>query len=229
MMSVMKKDVTRFLQKMGVDPRFVSILGDRILINNLRFSRFSRAKEDVFLERYPQYQVSRSKVFQKICTRASRVLKDVLSPKDRIFMLEDGSCLSMVLHAVLESYTRKYGVEIIRGNSWEDMDGQDINSIALPLNLDDEVENILFEMLDGKKMQLSISKTGENGLKLIYPLINVPNSWICSWAQVEGLTCMHKKQEGPAREILEFLSGFIPDVREKMMRSAKFLVENEKS
>ena len=108
-----KQDVVRFLQQNGVETRFVSILDESVYINNLKLSRFSRKKEELFLENYPNFEVKRSKVFQKICTRASRVLKNALSPHDKILLADADDCVNLTLHAVLEPYTRKYGVELI--------------------------------------------------------------------------------------------------------------------
>ncbi|MGZ4857310.1 MAG: ATPase [Methanobacteriaceae archaeon] len=214
--------VARFLQKTGVDTRFVSLVNDQIFINNLRFSSFSRVKERLFLEKYPQYKVSRSKIFQKICTRASRVLKDALSPKETIFLVQDGTCYSMALYAVLESYTRKYGVEIIFGQSMDDLEKMDVCSVALPLTLDDEVENIISMILDGEKLRLLSSENVKDGRKIIYPLINIPRQWVQSWMEHENFNCTVPECEGLPQEMLKFLEIFIPDVREKMYRSGVY-------
>ena len=40
-----KKDVLKYLKIIGVDTRFVSYTPDKIYINNLRFSKFSRTRE----------------------------------------------------------------------------------------------------------------------------------------------------------------------------------------
>ena len=109
----MKNPVVRFLQKNGVETRFVSIIGNTVYINNLKLSRFSRKKEDLFLKNFPNYEVKRSKVFQKICTRASRVLKNALSPGDKILVLGTEDCVNLAMYTILEPYTRKYGVELI--------------------------------------------------------------------------------------------------------------------
>lgn len=218
-----KYEVARFLQKIGVDTRFVSLVDDQILINNLRFSCFSRVKEELFLEKHPQYKVSRSKIFQKICTRASRVLKDVLSPRETIFLFQDGTCTSMALYAVLESYIRKYGVEIIFRQDMDDLGKLDLNSVALPLTLDDEVEHIISMILDGEKLRLLSSENDNNGIKIIYPLIKVPGQWVQLWVENENFHCTVPECEGLPREMLEFLEVFIPDVREKMYRSGVYL------
>ena len=85
----MNTEVSGFLHKIGVDTRFVSILDGYVFINNLKFSRFSRRKEELFLRKFPYYKVVRSKIFQKICTRASRVLKNAIKPRDKIFLVKE--------------------------------------------------------------------------------------------------------------------------------------------
>lgn len=234
-----KLDVVRFLQKNGVKTQFVSIVDDNVYINNLKLSRFSRKKEELFLEIFPDYEVRRSKVFQKICTRASRVLKTALSPRDRILLSGSQDCYNLTMHIVLESYTRKYGVELILSDEVDELgvneldltelhaEETDADTMALPLTLDAEVENILGEMLDGEKLELLSSQTQKNGMKVIYPLINVPRSWIKSWVKIESLNCTFDEDDGLPREMLEFLESFIPDVREKMIRSAVYLSRDE--
>jgi len=218
-----KLEVLNFLKKIGVDTRFISLVNNHVYINNLRYSRLSRVKEELFLEKYPQYKVSRSKIFQKICTRASRILKDILSPRDGIFLIQDGTCTNMALYTVLESYTRKYGVEIIMRQSLTDLEKLDVNSVALPLTLDDEVENIIFELLNGEKLRLLSSKNAKDGIKMIYPLIKVPIWWIQMWIDNEDLNCIFPEYESLPRDMLEFLELFIPDVREKMYRSGVYI------
>ena len=231
-----KKDVVKFLQKNGVETRFVSIINEKVYINNLKLSRLSRQKEELFLEHFPNFDVRSSKVFQKICTRASRVLKNALKPRDRILLSSSFNCVNLTLRTVLEPYTRKYGVELIiipelnlkelTAPEFQDKE-YNADSIALPLTLDVEVEHILESMLHGEKLELLSSHTLKNGQKLIYPLINVPDSWIKEWMEIEGLNCSFENPEGLPRDMLEFMEGFIPDVREKMMRSALYLYNQD--
>lgn len=231
----MKQNVVRFLQKNGVETRFVSIVDEKVYINNLKLSRFSRKKEELFLENFPAFEVRRSKVFQRICTRASRVLKDALSPRDRILLASPKNCVNLTLHTVLEPYTRKYGVELIIEDEGVDVfsglefkgEKQNIDAVALPLTLDWEVEHILESMLNGDKLDLLSSHSENCGVKMIYPLVNVPKSWLKSWAAIEGLYCDFEDKEGLSKDMLEFLEEFIPDVREKMMSSAFYLSNEE--
>ena len=234
----MKQEVIRFLQKNGVETRFVSIVDEKVYINNLKLSRFSRKKEEIFLEEFPNFEVKRSKIFQKICTRASRVLKNALSPHDKVLLKGQGNCVNLTLYAVLESYTRKYGVELIVHNGMDGLNELEvqkkklepnIDAVALPLTLDGEVEHILETMLNGEKLELLNSQSNKNGVKMIYPFINVPRSWIESWIAIEGLNCDFGDKAGLPRDMLEFLEGFIPDVREKMMSSAAYLSQKDGS
>lgn len=228
-------NVVKFLQRNGVETRFVSIIDEKIYINNLKLSRFSRKKEALFLENFPSFEVRRSKVFQRICTRASRVLKAGLSPGDRIMLAGPKNCVNLTLYTVLEPYTRKYGVELIMIDDELDSanglkfigEKQDIDAVALPLTLDQEVEHILESILNGDRLDLLSSHSEKYGVKMIYPLINVPRSWLKSWADIEGLCCVFEDKEGLTGDMLEFLEGFIPDVREKMMSSAVYLYNKD--
>lgn len=227
--------MVKFLQENGVETRFVSIMDGKVYINNLKLSRFSRRKEEVFLEHFPDYEVKRSKVFQKICTRASRVLKTALNPHDKILISGSSNCVDLTLRTVLEPYTRKYGVELIiipeldfSLMKVQNIDGEElkVDAVALPLTMDEEVEHILDLMIHGDNLELLSSRTQNNGLRLIYPFINVPFSWIESWIEIEGLKCSVDESYGIHREMLEFLETYIPDVREKMMRSAMYIKIN---
>jgi hypothetical protein len=223
----MNTEAAEFLHKIGVDTRFVSILDEYVFINNLKFSRFSRRKEELFLRKFPYYKVIRSKLFQKICTRASRVLKNVIQPRDKIFLLKDQNCFNFTLYAVLESYTRKYGIELILGGCLEDATGSGADSIALPITLDDEAESIVELMLNGAKIK-PLSFDEEFGiLKVICPIVNVPRPWIISWLEKYCLECTYENKSSFSKDLIHFLEEFIPDVKENMLKSAKFVYEVE--
>ena len=81
------RDVIKFLHQIGVDTRFISIIDNHIFINNQRFSRFSNKRQETFIRKFPSFSISRSKIFQKICTRASRILANSLKPGERIFII----------------------------------------------------------------------------------------------------------------------------------------------
>ena len=148
------KEVTGFLKRTGVDIRFVSIVGNHIYINNQRFSRFSNKRQEAFKRRFQDYSISKSKIFQKICTRASRILANSLKPGDKIFIYNTDKCSKFILEVILEPYTRKYGIKLIYGNLIEDAIKFGVDSIALPLTLDNEVESIVNNILNGKKIEV---------------------------------------------------------------------------
>lgn len=219
----MNKEIAKLLQKIGVDSRYVSILDDQIVVNNLRYSRFSRAREEIFHHKFPEIRVTRSKVFQRITTRASRYLKDELEPHDKVALIRDNDCASLTMYAVLEPYTRKYGIKIIKARSWKEIDHLDLDKVALSYDLDYEVESLLDKMLHGDNISLESGMKFGPGYGLIYPLVNIPRDWIRSWTNSEDVYCTENISEGAAAEMVQFLSSFIPDVREKMYKSALFL------
>ncbi|MGB9937988.1 MAG: ATPase [Methanobacterium sp.] len=216
------KNLIKFLQKTGVDTRFVSIIDNKIYINNLKFSHFSRKKEEVFLAEYPQIEVIRSKIFQKICTRASRNLAHIIKPREKIFLVKSDYPVNFALNVILEPYQRKYGVKFIYGEDVENTKNLDIDSIASAITLDDEVENILNCMLNGQKVNLLSASEDLNGKKVIYPLINIPKSWIYSWIYPD-ITESKKQNYESSRDLLMFLETIVPDAKENLYKSALFI------
>ena len=84
-----KKDLLKFLKRIGVDTRFVSFyqkntisidsaIDDtvKLYVENLRFSKFSKKRRDLFNKHYPDIEVVMSSLFQKICSRSSKTLAD---------------------------------------------------------------------------------------------------------------------------------------------------------
>ena len=216
----MTRKLVKFLQKIGVDTRFVSIIKDKVYINNLKFSRFSRKKEELFKKSFPEVDVIRSKIFQKICMRASRNLAHCIDPQEKIFLIKDDDPRNFALHVILEPYQRKYGIKLVFGSSNDEAANLDVDSIALPITLDDESENILQLMLDGEKIELLSSNKIYNDKKLIYPLINVPKSWIDSWTQN---TSRSNENYEFSEDLLLFLESLVPNVRENLLKSALFI------
>jgi hypothetical protein len=53
-----KRDVLKFLKMIGVDTRFISYTPDKVYINNLRFSKFSRKREATFKSNIPKLRLS---------------------------------------------------------------------------------------------------------------------------------------------------------------------------
>lgn len=220
----MDRELLKFLQKTGVDTRFVSIIENRIYINNLKLSRFSRKKEEEFLRAYPQMEVVRSKIFQKICIRASRNLAHCLMPKEKIFLIKKDDPFNFALHAVLEPYQRKYGIEIICDDIKDEFD-LNVDVIASSLTLDHEAHNILNLILNGKKIELLSSDQNFKGKKIIYPLINIPEAWIYSWLGNKSQKYMDQEFKA-SKEFLGFLETIMPHVRGNLYKSALFVFEN---
>lgn len=224
----MKQDILSFLEMIGVNNRFISIYKRFIFINNLKFSKFSRRREELFLVRYPDWKVVRSKLFQKMCVRASRILSKSLKPRYKVFIEKDSSCASLALYMILEPYIRKYGIEIIYCEDLNLVMPLEFHLTASPLTLNMEVENILNQMFNGEKIESTISKDKSREQKTIYPLINIPDSWIKSWVNEYGFTCSTPPADKVSNDLLEFLGEFIPDVRENMLKSAVYLTDNKK-
>ncbi len=221
------RELVKFLQIIGVDTRFVSILGGHIFVNNQRFSRFSNKRQETFIRKFPDYSINRSKIFQKICTRASRVLANVLKPGERIFIYNNDECSKFILDVIMEPYTRKYGIKLVHGSTIDDAVEFDVDSIVSPLTLDNEVESILDNVLNGEKIEVYNLKNRydpENDFNVIYPLLNIPRSWIGLWIGKLGYEYNYTVNNSYAVDLMEFFEGFIPDVRENMLKSALYLV-----
>ena len=221
----MKNDVLECLDNIGVDNRFISLWNNFLFINNLKFSRFSRRKEELFKAKFPKWTVVRFKILQKMCIRASRVLSKSLNPQETILIEKIGNCVDLALYIILESYTRKYGIKIICGD--KELKDYKFDCVASPLTLDLEVENIINKMIQGKKIEAMNSNTKFNEYQIIYPLINVPNSWIESWTHKYNLSCLIPPSDGISYDLINFLEEFIPNVRENMLKSSIFVSEFE--
>lgn len=215
-------DVLEFLDKIGVDNRFISIWQDYIFINNLKFSRFSRRKEELFTAKFKNWEIVRSKVFQKMCIRSSRILSKSLSPKKTVFIKIDNHCTYMALNAILESYTRKYGIKIIQGK-YDYIDKYNVDFIASPLTLDAEATHIINQIIHGKKIEPESLNTSFEDVNIIYPLINIPNSWIKSWINKSKFECQMKSIDGVPEDLINFFTHFIPQVQENILKSATFV------
>ena len=221
MRKTMKKEIINYLSILGVDARYVSLYGGYIFVNNLKFSRFSRKREELFQSKYPECNVVRSKVFQKMCIRASRNLSKTLNPGDKILVKQNGTCMDLILYLILEPYTRKYGIEIIPQDQ-KTKNTFKPDSVASSLTLDQELGKLVNQMFSGEKIKPSMMRTEKNGIKVIYPLINIPDSWICAWAQKIYPECKILPAENKSKDLIEFLENYVPDVRENMLKSAIF-------
>ena len=220
-------EVPEFLQKIGVDTRFVSIVNNHIFVNNQRYSRFSNKRQETLNRKFHNIQISRSKLFQKICTRASRVLAHSLKPGEKIFIFDNDKCSNFILEVIMEPYTRKYGIKLIYGNRIEDAIEFGADSLALPLTLDNEVENIMLNILNGEKIEVNNLKYKyyeDTNIKLIYPLLNVPRSWLISWLDTLDHEYNFSTVDSFSLDIIKFFEGFIPNVRENILKSALYVV-----
>ncbi|MBO6109761.1 MAG: ATPase [Methanobrevibacter sp.] len=203
-----KKDVLKYLKIIGVDTRFISYTPDKIYINNLRFSKFSRTREKTFNNQYPDIEVVRNKLFQKICSKSSKVLSEEMEPNTRILMPKD----NYIVELILEPYTRKYGVELVYSGE---------HDLAVnPVILDDEVNNIFQGIFNGDGLNYNLDKNE------IYPLINVSLVWINSFLEMDGhelVECENKNDL--ANSFSRFLDDVAPQYKENVLSAADFINE----
>ena len=201
-----KKDVLKFLKIIGVDSRFVSYTPDKLYINNLRFSKFSRKRQDTFNKQYPEIEVVRSSLFQKICSKSSKHLALEIQPNSTLLMPKD----NFIIELLMEPYTRKYGVKLV-------YDG-DADFIVNPLILDDQVNDIFEGIFDGVGLNRDI-KFNE-----VYPLINVPLDWINSFLEMDGQKLIENKNKNElATSFSEFLEDVAPQYKENVVKAAEFI------
>lgn len=206
-----KKDVLKYLKIIGVDTRFVSYTPDKIYINNLRFSKFSRTREKTFNNQYPEIEVVRNKLFQKICSKSSKVLSMELKPNTRILMPEN----NYLVELLLEPYTRKYGVELVYSGE---------HDLAVnPVILDDEVNGIFEGIFKGEGLNYNLDENE------IYPLINVSLDWINSFLEMDGQKLIESQNKSElANSFSEFLDDVAPQYRENVLSAAAFIDEKQK-
>lgn len=203
-----KKDVLKYLKIIGVDTRFISYTPDKIYINNLRFSKFSRKRQETFNKQYPEIEVVRSKLFQKICSKSSKHLALEIKPNSRILMPED----NYIIELLMEPYTRKYGVKLVYEGDYD----YKIN----PLILDDQVNEIFEGIFKGEGLNYSMDS------KEIYPLVGVSLDWINSFLQMDNQKLIKgKNNNNLAVSFSEFLEDVAPQFRENVVSAAEFILE----
>lgn len=201
-----KKDVLKFLKIIGVDTRFVSYTAEKIYINNLRFSKFSRKRQSTFNKEYPGIEVVRNSLFQKICSKSSKVLADEIKPNSTILIPENNDLIEIIL----EPYTRKYGVKLVYGGSYD--------LIVNPIILDSKVNSIFSDIFKGNELTFS-NKTNE-----IYPLINVPLNWINSFLEMDGKKIIETKDyDDLSTSFMEFLEDVAPQYRENVLKAYEYI------
>ena len=207
--STSKKDVLKFLKIIGVDSRFISYTPQKIYINNLRFSKFSRKREATFMKQFPEIEVVRNTLFQKICSKSSKHLALEIEPNSRVLMPED----NFIVELLMEPYTRKYGVELVYEGDYD----LKVN----PLILDDQVNDIFEGIFSGEGLNFN------RGSDEIYPLINVPLDWINSFLEMDGQELVENKNKDElAISFSEFLEDVAPQYKENVVKAAEY-IENK--
>lgn len=201
-----KKDVLKYLKIIGVDTRFISYTPDRIYINNLRFSKFSRKREETFKKQYPEIEVIRNKLFQKICAKSSKHLALEAKPNSRILMPED----NYIVELLMEPYTRKYGVKLVYEGEYD----LKVN----PIILDDEVNNIFEGIFKGEG--LNFTKSDDE----IYPLVNVSLDWINSFLKMDNQELLERNNKNElALSFSEFLEDVAPQYKENVLNASAYV------
>ena len=200
-----KKDVLKYLKIIGVDSRFISYTPSKIYINNLRFSKFSRKRQETFNKQYPKIEVVRNSLFQKICSKSAKTLSDI-KPNSTILIPDD----NFMVDVILEPYTRKYGVKLV-------YDG-DYDLIVNPVILDDKVNQIFSTIFAGVGIDFN-KKDNE-----IYPLINVPLNWINSFLEMDGKSKIKNvNNDEIASSFMEFLEDVAPQYRENVLKASDYI------
>ena len=200
-----KKDVLKYLKIIGVDSRFISYTPSKIYINDLRFSKFSRKRQETFNKQYPKIEVVRNSLFQKICSKSAKTLSDI-KPNSTILIPED----NFMVDVILEPYTRKYGVKLVH-------DG-DYDLIVNPVILDDKVNQIFSIIFAGVGIDFN-KKDNE-----IYPLINVPLNWINSFLEMDGKSKIKNvNNDEIASSFMEFLEDVAPQYRENVLKASDYI------
>ena len=206
--STSKKDVLKYLKIIGVDTRFISYTPQKIYINSLRFSKFSRTREKTFYKQYPDIEIVRNSLFQKICSKSAKLLTLEIKPNSTILMPED----NFICELILEPYTRKYGVDLVYEGDYD----LKVN----PLILDDKVNTIFEGIFNGEGLKL-IESADE-----IYPLANVSLEWINSFLEMDGQDLIKKENENElANSFSEFLEDVAPQFRENVVSASEFIDE----
>lgn len=206
--STSKKDVLKYLKIIGVDTRFISYTPQKIYINSLRFSKFSRTREKTFYKQYPDIEIVRNSLFQKICSKSAKLLTLEIKPNSTILMPED----NFICELILEPYTRKYGVNLVYEGNYD----LKVN----PLILDDKVNTIFEGIFNGEGLKL-IEREDE-----IYPLANVSLEWINSFLEMDGQDLIEKENGNElANSFSEFLEEVAPQFRENVISASEFIDE----
>ena len=205
--STSKKDVLKYLKIIGVDTRYVSYTPEKLYINNLRFSKFSRKRQETFNRQYGDIEVVRNTLFQKICAKAAKSLADI-EPNSTILLPKD----NFMVNVLLEPYTRKYGVKLVNDGKYD--------LVVNPIILDDKVNQIFSTIFKGNGIEFDKKD------KEIYPLINVPLDWINSFLEMDGKSkIINENNDELASSFMEFLEGVAPQYRENVLKASEYIEE----
>ncbi|MBR5503925.1 MAG: ATPase [Methanobrevibacter sp.] len=233
-----KKDILKFLKQIGVETRFVSFYDNghakKLYIENLRFSRFSRKRTTIFNREYPDIEVVRSSLFQKICQRASKTLASSLNPKDTVLIPKLDNEYNELLYIVLEPYSRKYGIDFVEYN--EGIDLNQFDAFVSPLNLNQEVNLILTDIFNGnginwnKKFEDTSSYYGMDlsDRPIVFPFINVPKEWINDFIGISEEYSIDYETDDIASSFMGFLTEINPQFKENVLAASSFLEHNQK-
>ena len=232
-----KDEILKLLKIIGVDTRFVSYFEDengsiKLYIENLRFSKFSRNRTAVFNRHYPDIDVVRSTLFQKICARSSKTLAECLHPRDKLLIPPIEDDYSRLLYIVLEPYSRKYGIEFVEYGGKADYG--DIDSIVSTLNLNQEVNHILNDIFNGRgidwqrKFNSALEEYGFNEGNVVFPFINVPEEWINDFLGIEKEYAVDYDNDDIAESFMGFLGDINSQFKENVLATSSFLEEKHR-
>ncbi len=205
-----KSDILRFLKDIGVDTRYVSIWENKIYINNLRFSKFSKRRQNNFELKFKSQKVIRSSLFQEIATNASRELSKTIKPKMKILIKKD---VNPLINILLEPYTRKYGVKLVLDEN------EEYDVIASKLTLDMKIHLICNNIFKGKGINYPVFDKN-----YIYPLIKVTNKQINDFL---GGKILEEKYNDISGEFIEFLDETVTQYKFNILKSVEYLEENQ--
>ena len=240
-LSYSKKDILKFLKRIGVDTRFVSYFEDddkiKLYIENFRFSKFSKKRISNFNNYYSDIEVVRSSLFQKICLRSSKILANSLKPKTNVLIPNLIDDYTKLLFIILEPYSRKYGINFIMYN--DNLNLESIDTIVSPRNLNNQVRSIFTDIFNGdgiiwdKKFKdlKDFYKLNENQLNdktLIFPLINVPEEWINDFLDIKKDYKRDYEYDDIATSFMGFLAEINPQFKENVLATSSFLEKNQK-
>ncbi|RBQ24635.1 hypothetical protein ALNOE001_00620 [Candidatus Methanobinarius endosymbioticus] len=120
-----KKEVLKLLGMIGIDTRYISYTHNLIYINDQRFAKFSKKRQEIFKKYYPEMDIISSTLLRKICIKFSEIIANEIAPKDNVLILKPKNRVDYLLKIVLEPYSRKYGINIIE----YEFDTNDLSSL----------------------------------------------------------------------------------------------------